>query len=117
MIQSHDFRRGDDLRGMPLRVFGGVEQETQHRGWNPVAVHFADLIKRAMLAVDARLRDEGLASRQVLQVHDELVVEAAPGDLVLRDEPVLEEVLLREQDGITLAGPRQFFFASIRRVD
>jgi DNA polymerase I len=38
----------------------------------------ADLIKRAMIAVDRRLRDEGLAARMLLQIHDELVFEC-PG--------------------------------------
>jgi DNA polymerase-1 len=38
----------------------------------------ADLIKRAMLAVDRRIRDEGLHARMLLQIHDELVFEA-PG--------------------------------------
>ncbi|MCR6713432.1 MAG: DNA polymerase I [Demequina sp.] len=57
----------------------------------PIQGSAADLIKRAMLAVDRRLQDEGLSSRQVLQVHDELVVEAAPGEreaveTILRDE-------------------------------
>ena len=35
----------------------------------------ADLIKKAMLRVDGRLRREGLEARLVLQVHDELIVE------------------------------------------
>lgn len=35
----------------------------------------ADIIKRAMLAVDQRLRDSGLACHLLLQVHDELVFE------------------------------------------
>jgi DNA polymerase I len=35
----------------------------------------ADLIKRAMLAVDRDLRREGLAARLLLQIHDELVFE------------------------------------------
>ncbi len=57
----------------------------------PIQGSAADLIKRAMLAVDARLQDQGLSSRQVLQVHDELVVEVAPGEreaveAILRDE-------------------------------
>jgi DNA polymerase-1 len=57
----------------------------------PIQGSAADLIKRAMLAVDNRLQDEGLSSRQVLQVHDELVVETAPGEreaveAILRDE-------------------------------
>jgi DNA polymerase-1 len=38
----------------------------------------ADLIKRAMIRIDARLREEGWRSRMLLQVHDELVLEAPP---------------------------------------
>ena len=33
-----------------------------------------------MLRVDAALRDAGLRSRQLLQVHDGLVLEIAPGE-------------------------------------
>ena len=36
----------------------------------------ADLIKLAMIAIHSRLRDEGLLSRMLLQIHDELVFEA-----------------------------------------
>ncbi len=46
----------------------------------PIQGSAADLIKKAMLGVDAALRDQGLASRQLLQVHDELVVEVAAGE-------------------------------------
>jgi DNA polymerase-1 len=41
----------------------------------------ADLIKRAMVRVDAALRDADLAAAMILQVHDELVFEVAPGDV------------------------------------
>ena len=54
----------------------------------------ADLIKRAMLAVDERLKAEGLKSRQLLQVHDELVIEAAPGEV-----NVVETILREEMAG------------------
>ena len=57
----------------------------------PIQGSAADLIKRAMLGVERRLRDEGLASRQVLQVHDELVVETARG------EQDAVEAILREE--------------------
>ena len=40
----------------------------------------ADIVKIAMLDVDAALRERELASRVLLQVHDELVVEVAPGE-------------------------------------
>jgi DNA polymerase-1 len=42
----------------------------------------ADLIKLAMLHVFRRLRREGLRSRMLLQIHDELVFEAPPEELV-----------------------------------
>ncbi len=46
----------------------------------PIQGSAADLIKVAMLRVDAALRAQGLASRMLLQVHDELVFEVAPGE-------------------------------------
>lgn len=60
----------------------------------PIQGSAADLIKRAMLGVDRALRDQGLASRQLLQVHDELVVEVAPGE---RD--AVEAILRAEMSG------------------
>jgi DNA polymerase I len=41
----------------------------------------ADLIKRAMLQVDRRIRDAGLRSRMLLQIHDELVFEAPDAEI------------------------------------
>jgi DNA polymerase-1 len=46
----------------------------------PIQGSAADLIKVAMLRVDAAIREQGLASRMLLQVHDELVFEVAPGE-------------------------------------
>jgi DNA polymerase-1 len=45
----------------------------------PIQGSAADIIKVAMLHVEATLRAEGLASRLLLQVHDELVLEVAAG--------------------------------------
>jgi DNA polymerase-1 len=59
----------------------------------PIQGSAADLIKVAMIGVQARLDATGLRSRLVLQVHDELVVEVAPGEI----EAV--EAVLREQMG------------------
>ena len=42
---------------------------------SPIQGTAADIIKIAMLRVDQRLRREGLRSRLVLQVHDELLIE------------------------------------------
>ena len=54
----------------------------------PIQGGAADVIKVAMLRVDDALAVRGLASRVLLQVHDELVCEVAPGE---REE--LEELL------------------------
>jgi DNA polymerase-1 len=46
----------------------------------PIQGSAADIIKVAMLKVAGALDTEGLASRMLLQVHDELVLEVAPGE-------------------------------------
>ena len=63
----------------------------------PIQGSAADIIKVAMLNVDHALREAGLASRLLLQVHDELVLEVASGE---RDEV---ESLVREQMGSAYA--------------
>jgi DNA polymerase-1 len=46
----------------------------------PIQGSAADIIKVAMLNVAGALREQGLQSRLLLQVHDELVLEVAPGE-------------------------------------
>ncbi|PUA79208.1 DNA polymerase I [Nocardioides currus] len=46
----------------------------------PIQGSAADLIKVAMLGVESAIAEQGLASRMLLQVHDELVLEVAPGE-------------------------------------
>lgn len=48
---------------------------------SPIQGSAADILKRAMLQIDADIRSEGLQSRMLLQVHDELVFEIAGGEL------------------------------------
>ena len=47
----------------------------------PIQGTAADVIKLAMVRVWRRLRDEGLAARLILQVHDELIVEAPAAEV------------------------------------
>ncbi|MBM6403792.1 DNA polymerase I [Phycicoccus sp. CSK15P-2] len=46
----------------------------------PIQGSAADIIKLAMKGVDRALREAGASSRMLLQVHDELVLEVAPGE-------------------------------------
>jgi DNA polymerase-1 len=60
----------------------------------PIQGSAADVIKVAMLDVERAIAAEGLASRMLLQVHDELVLEVAPGE-----KEALEALVRREMAG------------------
>jgi DNA polymerase-1 len=47
----------------------------------PIQGSAADIMKIAMLGIASDLREKALGSRMLLQVHDELVFEVAPGEL------------------------------------
>ncbi|QMV86559.1 DNA polymerase I [Corynebacterium hindlerae] len=65
----------------------------------PIQGTAADIIKVAMIRVDAALK--GMKSRMLLQVHDELVLEIAPGEL-----EEVKAIVEREMDGaISLSVP------------
>jgi DNA polymerase I len=58
----------------------------------PIQGSAADIIKVAMLRVDEALRERALASRMLLQVHDELIFEVAPGELETLQDLVREQM-------------------------
>ncbi|MET9376527.1 DNA polymerase I [Streptomyces sp. NPDC002992] len=67
----------------------------------PIQGTAADIVKVAMLNVDRALREAGLTSRMLLQVHDEIVLELAPGE---REQ--VESLVRREMSAaVTLRAP------------
>jgi DNA polymerase-1 len=60
---------------------------------SPIQGSAADLIKLAMVKVDARIRDEGLRARMIIQVHDELVFDCPDEEL-----PALETLAREEME-------------------
>ena len=58
---------------------------------SPIQGSAADIVKLAMLGVSRKLTEEGLDARLILQVHDELIVEASEKDAERAAE------ILREQ--------------------
>ncbi|MER5291640.1 DNA polymerase I [Streptomyces pharetrae] len=67
----------------------------------PIQGTAADIVKIAMLNVDRALRESGLTSRMLLQVHDEIVLEIAPGE-----REAAEEIVRREMaDAVRLRAP------------
>ncbi|MGY1452961.1 DNA polymerase I [Streptomyces sp. SS8] len=60
----------------------------------PIQGTAADIVKIAMLKVDRALGEAELRSRMLLQVHDEIVLEIAPGE-----REAVEELVRREMSG------------------
>ncbi|MDP9696816.1 UNVERIFIED_ORG: DNA polymerase-1 [Arthrobacter globiformis] len=59
---------------------------------SPIQGSAADIIKRAMLGVHSELAAQGLKSRMLLQVHDELVLEVANGEREAVEKLVTEQM-------------------------
>lgn len=67
----------------------------------PIQGTSADIIKLAMISVQRRLEAEGLRSRMVLQIHDELLFDTLPDEVEVLSRIVVEEM----EHVITLSVP------------
>jgi DNA polymerase-1 len=71
-------RQLPDIRSRDYNARGFAERTAVN---TPLQGSAADLIKLAMLRIDAALKAAGLAARMILQVHDELVLEAPQSEV------------------------------------
>jgi DNA polymerase I len=84
-------------RRRPVPELKASNRQTRSLG-ERLAVNFvmqgtaADIIKKAMVAIHERLREEGRSARLVLQVHDELLVEAPDVEISAVKEILREEM-------------------------
>ena len=67
----------------------------------PIQGTSADIIKLAMISVDKRIREAGLKSKMVLQIHDELLFDAVPEEI----EELGRIVVAEMENVITLSIP------------
>ena len=86
-------------RRMPLTEINSsnfmVRQGAEREAINaPLQGSAADVIKRAMIAVEAAMARKKLASRLIMQVHDELVFEVVPSELA-----AVRDLAVREMEG------------------
>ena len=58
----------------------------------PIQGSSADIIKLAMIGVDRRMQEQGLRSRMVLQIHDELVFEVPSDEISVMQALVVSEM-------------------------
>ena len=58
----------------------------------PIQGTAADIIKKAMINVDARMKEAGIRSRMVLQIHDELMFDAIPSEVEALKKIIVDEM-------------------------
>jgi DNA polymerase-1 len=76
-----------ELQSGRYQVRSAGERQAMNAGIQGLA---ADIFKVALVRLDARLQPAGLTSRLVLQVHDEVIVEAPPDEEKATAEAVME---------------------------
>ncbi|KAG1664323.1 hypothetical protein FOA52_011637 [Chlamydomonas sp. UWO 241] len=98
---AHQVHRSKELirrpHGLPNEN-SDTSEALRAMGNAPLQGTGADVMKRAIVLVDVALRNHGLSSRLLLTVHDELVLEVAPG------ESQAVRALLEEQMGAAAPG-------------
>ena len=84
-----------DINSRNATVRGFAERNAVNA---PLQGTAADIIKIAMIAIDAEIRRLGLRSRMILQVHDELIFNVYPDELAVL-QPMVERCMTAAHHG------------------
>ncbi len=76
-----------DINSSNFTVRGYAERNAVN---SPIQGTAADMIKLAMISIHRKIKDKGLRSRMILQVHDELVFDAFPEELDVLQPLILD---------------------------
>jgi DNA polymerase-1 len=79
-------RQIPELSSSNFRIRGAGERQAMNAGIQGLA---ADIFKVALVRLDRELEDAGAASRIILQVHDEIILEVPPDEESLASEATL----------------------------
>ncbi|MCL1802678.1 MAG: DNA polymerase I [Eubacteriaceae bacterium] len=77
----------------------------------PIQGSAADIIKIAMINIDARLASEGMLSRLILQVHDELIIDCPISESVKAADILREEMCNAAQLSVPLVADTQMSYS------
>jgi DNA polymerase-1 len=61
---------------------------------SPIQGTAADMVKLAMIAIHREMKEKKMASKMILQVHDELVFDAVPEELLVLEPLILNNMKL-----------------------
>jgi DNA polymerase-1 len=80
-----------DISSSNFTVRGFAERNAIN---SPIQGTAADMVKLAMIAIHREMKEKKMASKMILQVHDELVFDAVPEELALLEPLILNNMKL-----------------------
>ena len=80
-----------DISSSNFTVRGFAERNAIN---SPIQGTAADMVKLAMIAIHREMKEKKMASKMILQVHDELVFDAVPEELIVLEPLILNNMKL-----------------------